>query len=291
MSDCETMADGGAAGTAPALAFQGVTFSYGAAAVGARVRSGAAEGTRSSTQAPLINGLTLEIPADRVTGIVGPNGCGKSTLLKLADGLLEPQAGSILVAGAAVSALSARERARRVALLPQIHRTPSMTVRSLVMCGRYAHMGVFGRPTAEDERAVEAALAEVGIARLAQKPARRLSGGERQRAFIAMAVAQEAGLLLLDEPTTYLDVRASFETMALVHELGARRRMTAIAVIHDLDLALRTCDDIVVMERGGIAAQGAAGDAGVCEAIGRVFGVTIAVVDTPQGRAYATFPR
>ena len=142
---------------APAVEFRNVSFSYGSA--------------------PVLGGFSLAIPAGGVTGIVGPNGCGKSTLLKLADGLLAPTTGEVCIYGRAVPGMGACERARLVALLPQVHRTPAMTVRDLVMCGRYAHMGVFGRPGAEDERAVDAALEEVGIASFAGKMARRRAGG------------------------------------------------------------------------------------------------------------------
>ena len=241
--------------------------------------------------APVLSDLSLAIPTGGVTGIVGPNGCGKSTLLKLADGLLVPSSGEVRVAGRPLSALSARERARLVALLPQVHRTPSMSVRQLVMCGRYAHMGVFGRPGAPDERAVDAALAEVGIEALADKPARSLSGGERQRAFLAMAVAQDAGLLLLDEPTTYLDVRAAHETMGLARRLSERPGRTVVAVVHDLDLALRSCDRIVVMGEGRVAAQGEPSSAEVLSAIEAAFRVRVEPVETAFGRAYAFFSR
>ena len=224
-------------GDVPALELCDVTFSYGAA--------------------PVLEGLSLAIPAGGVTGIVGPNGCGKSTLLKLADGLLAPSAGEVRVAGRAVLPLAARERARLVALLPQVHRTPAMTVRGLVMCGRYAHMGVFGRPDAADERAVDEALAEVGIEALAAKPARSLSGGECQRAFLAMAVAQDAQVLLLDEPTTYLDVRYQIETLRLVRRLNEEFGITVVMVLHDINQALAYSDHIVALADGCVAAQGA----------------------------------
>ncbi|WP_307739138.1 ATP-binding cassette domain-containing protein [uncultured Parolsenella sp.] len=255
----------------PALELRGVSFSYG--------------------DAPVLSGLSLSVPSGGVTGIVGPNGCGKSTLLKLADALLAPTSGEVRVAGRPVARLGSRERARLVALLPQVHRTPSMSVRKLVMCGRYAHMGVFGRPSAEDERAVDAALAEVGISRLAAKLARSLSGGERQRAFLAMAVAQDAGLLLLDEPTTYLDVRAAQETMALTRKLAERPGRTVVAVVHDLDLALRFCDRIVVMGGGGVSACGEPGDERVLAAIESAFRVRVLPVGTELGRAYTFFSR
>lgn len=253
-----------------ALEFCDVSFSYGAS--------------------PVLRGLSASIPAGRVVGIVGPNGCGKSTTLKLADGLLSPDSGEVRVLGRNLGVLSARERARLVALLPQVHRTPSMSVRDLVMCGRYAHIGVFGRPTAADERAVDEALAEVGIAPLAHKGARSLSGGERQRAFLAMAVAQDARVLLLDEPTTYLDVRAASETMALARQLHESRGTSVVAVIHDLDLALRTCDELVVMDGGAVLAQGPATDDAVLASIGRAFGVDVCPAQTPRGPVYGFFP-
>ena len=256
----------------PALEFADVSFAYAAAV-------------------PVLSGVSLALPEGGLTGIVGPNGCGKSTLLKLADGLLSPASGEVRAFGRPVAGLPARERARLVALLPQVHRTPSMSVRDLVMCGRYAHMGVFGRPTPADWRAVDEALAEVGIERLAHKPARGLSGGERQRAFLAMAVAQDARLLMLDEPTTYLDVRAACETMSLARQLVEGHGTTVVAVIHDLDLALRTCDRLVVMEAGSVRAQGRPGDAAVTDAIEHSFGVDCFRSETPRGVAYAFFPR
>lgn len=172
----------------------------------------------------VLAGLSLALPAGCLTGIVGPNGCGKSTLLRVIDGVLEPAAGEVLVEGDALDSLSARERAERIALLPQIHRTPSMTVEALVSCGRYAHMGLFGGLTEQDRQIVAESMRVAGVEHLAHKAARTLSGGERQRAFIAMVLAQRARTVLLDEPTTYLDPRAALDVMGLarglVHEQG-----------------------------------------------------------------------
>lgn len=165
-----------------AVELRGVRFAYGEHAV--------------------LDGLSLALPAGCLTGIVGPNGCGKSTLLRVIDGVLEPAAGEALVVGDALDSLSARERAERIALLPQIHRTPSMTVEALVSCGRYAHMGLFGGLTEQDRQIVAESMRVAGVEHLAHKAARTLSGGERQRAFIAMVLAQRARTVLLDEPTT-----------------------------------------------------------------------------------------
>lgn len=224
----------------------------------------------------VLAGLSLALPAGCLTGIVGPNGCGKSTLLRVIDGVLEPAAGEALVEGDALDSLSARERAERIALLPQIHRTPSMTVEALVSCGRYAHMGLFGGLTEQDRQVVAESMRVAGVEHLAHKAARALSGGERQRAFIAMVLAQRARTVLLDEPTTYLDPRAALDVMRLTRGLVHEQGMTGAVVIHDLPLALRFCDRIAVMDSGHIVAVGTPAeilDQGVLE---QVFGVTIA---------------
>ena len=224
----------------------------------------------------VLDGLSLALPAGCLTGIVGPNGCGKSTLLRVIDGVLEPAAGEALVVGDALDSLSARERAERIALLPQIHRTPSMTVEALVSCGRYAHMGLFGGLTEQDRQIVAESMRVAGVEHLAHKAARTLSGGERQRAFIAMVLAQRARTVLLDEPTTYLDPRAALDVMGLARGLVHEQGMTGAVVIHDLPLALRFCDRIAVMDGGCIVAVGTPAeilDQGVLE---QVFGVMIA---------------
>ena len=239
-----------------AVELRGVRFAYGEHAV--------------------LDGLSLALPAGCLTGIVGPNGCGKSTLLRVIDGVLEPAAGEALVEGDALDSLSARERAERIALLPQIHRTPSMTVEALVSCGRYAHMGLFGGLTDQDRLIVAESMRVAGVEHLAHKAARTLSGGERQRAFIAMVLAQRARTVLLDEPTTYLDPRAALDVMGLARGLVYEQGMTGAVVIHDLPLALRFCDRIAVMDSGRIVAVGTPAeilDQGVLE---QVFGVTIA---------------
>ena len=239
-----------------AVELRGVRFAYGEHAV--------------------LDGLSLALPAGCLTGIVGPNGCGKSTLLRVIDGVLEPAAGEALVVGDALDSLSARERAERIALLPQIHRTPSMTVEALVSCGRYAHMGLFGGLTEQDRQIVAESMRVAGVEHLAHKAARTLSGGERQRAFIAMVLAQRARTVLLDEPTTYLDPRAALDVMGLARGLVHEQGMTGAVVIHDLPLALRFCDRIAVMDGGCIVAVGTPAeilDQGVLE---QVFGVMIA---------------
>lgn len=255
-ADVQVMGAADAACVDAAVELRGVRFAYGEPVV--------------------LDGLSLALPTGCLTGIVGPNGCGKSTLLRVIDGVLEPAAGEVLVEGDALDSLSARERAERIALLPQIHRTPSMTVEALVSCGRYAHMGLFGGLTDQDRLIVAESMRVAGVEHLAHKAARTLSGGERQRAFIAMVFAQRARTVLLDEPTTYLDPRAALDVMGLARGLVHEQGMTGAVVIHDLPLALRFCDRIAVMDGGRIVAVGTPAeilDQGVLE---QVFGVTIA---------------
>ena len=241
---------------------------------------------------PLFDGLDLAVPKGEVLCVLGPNGCGKSTLLGFADGLGAPARGTVLVGGESVAALPARERAGRIALLPQVHRTPSMQVRDLVACGRYAHMGPFGQLGEKDERAVDEAISLMGLRALAHRNARRLSGGERQRAFIAMALAQEAGVLLLDEPTTYLDVRAAHELMSLVRRLAAQRGMTVVAVLHAIDLALRFCDEVAVLGRERptrLLAQGTPAEVASGPALPAAFGVAAVPCERDGVHAYGLF--
>ena len=216
---------------------------------------------------PFIGGLSAMFSHGAVTSIVGPNGCGKSTMVKLVDGLLRPQAGEVRVGGVPTLSLKAKARPRRVAVL--------------------AHQGKLSR---EDREHVERALELAGIARFRTQELRRLSGGERQRAFIAMTLAQDTDLIVLDEPTTYLDIRACHETMELIRRLNEEAGKTIVMVIHDLDLALRYSDRLLVMERGRAAAAGTVEEVLATGAIERAFGVSIRPHEAAEGRAYTLFP-
>ena len=237
----------------------------------------------------VLDGISLSLLRHALTGIVGPNGCGKSTLLRVIDGVLEPAAGEVLVEGDPVSTLAARERAERIALLPQIHRTPSMDVEALVSCGRYVHMGPFGGLDEKDRQIVAEAMRAAGVESLAGKPARALSGGERQRAFIAMVLAQQARTVLLDEPTTYLDPRAALDVMRLARDLVHDQGMTGAVVIHDLPLALRFCDRLAVMDAGRIVAVGTPTQILEGKVLERVFDIEIVAVQTPEGTVYTCY--
>jgi len=204
---------------------------------------------------PFMEGLSAVIPAGAVTSIVGPNGCGKSTLVKLASGLLRPTAGRVDVAGRDTGALAPRERARLMAVLAQSSRVPPMTVEALVACGRQPYVGWGGRLGPDDRGVVEAAMERAGVEAFRNHDLRQLSGGERQRVHLARTLAQDTGLIVLDEPTTYLDISACHDLMALVRDLNRREGKTVAMVIHDLDLALRYSDYLVVMQKGRVAAR------------------------------------
>ena len=239
----------------------------------------------------LFCGLDLELAQGKVTSIIGPNGCGKSSLLKLASGICKPWEGSIRVLGHDASALSSKERARLLSLLAQEHTAPPMSVRRLVECGRFPHHGMFATMDAEDYEAVDRALATCGLAELAEHPVAELSGGQRQRAFIAMVLAQDAPVVLFDEPTSFLDVSACYEVMELMRSLKEEHGKTVVAVIHDINLALKYSDEVCVMRAGKLLAQGAPHEAEVLAAVEDAFDVRIELLHGELGSSYALWRR
>ena len=255
-SSCARPADVGARSPECAIRYEGVSFSY-------------------KPGVPFMEGLSAAIPAGAVTSIVGPNGCGKSTLVKLAAGLLRPTAGRVEVAGHDTGELASRERARLMAVLAQSSRVPPMTVEALVACGRHPHLAWGGRLGPDDRAAVEAAMERAGVARFRSHDLHQLSGGERQRAHVARTLAQDTDLIVLDEPTTYLDISACHDLMALVRDLNRREGKTVAMVIHDLDLALRYSDYLVVMQKGRVTAQGPTDEVLASGAVGDAFHMDI----------------
>lgn len=237
-------------------------------------------------QRTVIEGLTTEIPEGKVTMIVGANACGKSTLLRALSRLLKPVSGTVTLGGRDIHTRPAREVARVLGLLPQHPTAPDgITVRDLVGRGRFPHQGFFrgwsGGASPDDQRAVLNAMSATDTLDLADRSVEQLSGGQRQRAWIAMALAQETEVLLLDEPTTYLDLAHQVEVLDLLTDLNRRRGTTVAIVLHDLNLAARYADHVIAMKGGRIAAEGDAG-AVVTEALVRdVFGMESRVVADP----------
>lgn len=238
---------------------------------------------------PLFSEFSLEFAAGKVTSIIGPNGCGKSTLLKLMSGTCKPSAGSVCVCGSDIAALPAKERARLISLMAQEHAAPPVSVRQLVEFGRYPHHGAFAKLAAQDYDAVEQALEATGLTPLADANVIELSGGQRQRAFIAMALAQDTPVVFLDEPTSFLDVCANYDVMELMRSLKNEHGKTVIAVIHDINLALKYSDEICVMRGGELLVQGAPHEPRVLRGVERAFDVRAELLRGQLGSAYALF--
>lgn len=230
----------------------------------------------------IVDELSLELPTGEVTIIVGANGCGKSTLLRGLARLLKPAGGQVLLDGSDIHTRPAREVAKMLGLLPQTPTAPDgISVRELVGRGRYPHQGWFKRWNSEDEAAVERAMALTSTLELAERPVDELSGGQRQRVWIAMALAQETELLLLDEPTTYLDVAHQLEVLDVISELNRTRGTTVVIVLHDLNLAARYADHLVALKEGKIVAAGHPAAVVTEEMVKNVFGMPCRVIPDP----------
>ncbi|MFE3099309.1 ABC transporter ATP-binding protein [Nocardia tengchongensis] len=230
----------------------------------------------------IVDGLSLTIEPGLVTTVIGPNGCGKSTLLRSLGRLLHPKAGRVLLDGKAIATMKTKDIARVVGMLPQTPVAPEgLTVADLVARGRHPHQSWLRQWSADDETEVLAALTQTGIADLAGRTLDELSGGQRQRAWISMALAQGTDILLLDEPTTYLDLTHALEVLDLVDRLHDDLGRTVVMVLHDLNLAIRYSDRLIVMRAGRIVAQGAPADIISAELLQEVFGLRAQVLEDP----------
>ena len=251
------------AGDVPRLAARGVTVGYG--------------------ERTVIDALDVTIPQGVVTTIIGPNGCGKSTLLRALSRLLKPTKGSVVLDGDDIARLKTRDVAKKLGLLPQSPVAPEgLTVADLVARGWHPHQSWLRQWSSDDASVVERALAMTGVSDLADRPVDELSGGQRQRVWISMTLAQGTDLLLLDEPTTYLDLAHAIDVLDLVddlHESGC----TVAMVLHDLNLAARYSDNLIVMKAGSVLAQGHPRDVVTAELLEEAFGLRAMVIDDPVG--------
>jgi len=230
----------------------------------------------------VVDGLSLDIPAGRVTVIVGANACGKSTLLRGLARLLRPKGGAVLLDGSDIHRLPTREVATRLGLLPQQPVAPDgITVADLVGRGRHPHQRWFRQWSVKDETAVAAALEATGMTAEADRPVDELSGGQRQRAWIALALAQGTDLMLLDEPTTFLDLAHQVEVLDLLAELNEREGRTVVLVLHDLNLACRYAQHLVALRGGAVVAEGPPGEVVTAELVADVFGLAAEIVADP----------
>lgn len=245
------------------LAAKGVSVGYGARTV--------------------IDDLDVAIPPGVITTIIGPNGCGKSTLLRTLSRLLKPTKGTVVLDGDDIVKLKTRDVAKKLGLLPQAPVAPEgLTVSDLVARGRHPHQSWLRQWSSDDAAIVERALAMTGVSDLADRPVDSLSGGQRQRVWISMTLAQGTDLLLLDEPTTYLDLAHAVDVLDLVddlHESGC----AVVMVLHDLNLATRYSDNLIVMREGSILAQGHPRDVITAELLEEAFGLRAKVIDDPVG--------
>ncbi|GAA1838183.1 ABC transporter ATP-binding protein [Pseudonocardia ailaonensis] len=242
-----------------------------------------AEGVRLGYgERTIVDNLDLEVVQGTVTSVIGPNGCGKSTLLRALGRLLRPTAGRVLLDGRQIDTMPTKEVATILGLLPQAPTAPEgLTVGDLVARGRHPHQTWYRQWSTDDQEAVAEALEWTGISDLAERPVDELSGGQRQRAWISMALAQGTDLLLLDEPTTYLDLAHQVEVLELVERLNSERNRTVVMVLHDLNLAARYSSRLVAMKAGAIMAQGEPGDVITEPLLSEVFGLEARVIPDP----------
>lgn len=227
--------------------------------------------------------LTVGVEAGEITSLVGRNGCGKSTLLRCLGRLLPLSAGAVVLDGKALASYAPKELARRMAMLPQGPTAPDgMTVQDLVEKGRYPHRGMLGTNTGHDRERVAWALARTGMSELADRPLERLSGGQRQRAWIAMALAQDTALILLDEPTTFLDVAYQLELMELLRALNSEHGTTILMVLHDLNQAAAFSDRLIALREGEIYSTGTPAEVLTVDMVRDVFGLHADVIADPR---------
>lgn len=240
----------------------------------------------------IINGIDITIPSNKISVIIGANACGKSTLLKTLARLIKPVSGEILLDGKKLTDVAPKQLARVLGLLPQSPVVPEgITVADLVGRGRFPYQSFFKGLGKEDYRAVEEALEIMGITELANRSVDELSGGQRQRVWIAMALAQQTDILLLDEPTTFLDITYQVEILDLLTDLNRKRGTTIVMVLHDINLSARYADYIFALHKGNLIAKGAPSDIITEELIKQVFDLDCSVISDPVSGSPFIVPR
>lgn len=239
----------------------------------------------------VIEALDLRVETGEIVALVGPNGSGKSTLLRALGRVLRPRGGAVLLDGRALAEWQTREIARQLAMLPQGPALGSdLSVHELVWMGRSPHQGILGLPTAADREAVAWAIAETGIGEFGTRQLSSLSGGERQRVWLAMALAQQPQVLLLDEPTTFLDLNHQLEVLDLIRYLNDEHGITVVMVLHDLNQAARYASRVVALHQGRIHAQGSPTDVLNTDTLSEVFSVQARILPGPDGVSMVIVP-
>ncbi|MCY8908113.1 ABC transporter ATP-binding protein [Bacillus atrophaeus] len=231
----------------------------------------------------IVEDLNISIPKGKITTLIGPNGCGKSTILKTMSRILRSKTGAVYLNGNGIRQMSTKDIAKDMAILPQTPEAPSgLTVYELVSYGRFPHQSGFGRLQAEDRRIIKQALEETGMAEYHERPIEALSGGQRQRVWIAMALAQGTELLLLDEPTTYLDLAHQLEILQLLEKLNKQQGRTILMVIHDLNHAARFSHYMIALKKGKVIKEGTAEEVMTPDVLKQVFHIDAEIVNDPR---------
>lgn len=240
----------------------------------------------------VVKNVDLSIQAGEITTLVGPNGCGKSTLLKLLARIIKPQTGLVKLDGKPITDYSARDVAKRLAILPQGPIAPEgLTVTELVAQGRFPHQTLFRQWSAADREAVDRALGLTDLIEFSDRPVHSLSGGQRQRCWLAMVLAQDTPLLLLDEPTTFLDLKIQVDLMALLSRIVREDGRTMVLVLHELNLAAAFADRIIMMREGQIVAQGDSKEVIKPDTLAQVFDLRSDVIEDPETGRPVCLPR
>ncbi|MBO6242933.1 MAG: ABC transporter ATP-binding protein [Butyrivibrio sp.] len=240
----------------------------------------------------IIEDMNLSIPAGKFSVLIGPNGCGKSTLLKSFARLLAPSKGNILLDGKPICELPTRQLAKKVGLLPQSPIVPAgITVADLVARGRFPYQNLFGQLSKTDYEAISYAMCAMGITDLADKQVDSLSGGQRQRVWIALALAQDTDILLLDEPTTYLDIAYQVEILDCLARLNREKKVTIVAILHDINLSIRYADHIFAMNKGKLVANGSPKDIITSDLMHEIYGMESSIILDPETGDPYVIPR
>ncbi|RBW47633.1 cobalamin/Fe(3+)-siderophore ABC transporter ATP-binding protein [Psychromonas sp. B3M02] len=240
---------------------------------------------------PIVKGVNLNIQPGKMSILIGSNGCGKSTLLKCLARVLPPISGQVLLNGKAVHQQPAKQVAKMMALLPQGPIAPEgLSVKELVSQGRYPHQSFLKQWSKEDEQAVNQAMQQANVEMLADRSIADLSGGQRQRCWIAMVLAQQTDIILLDEPTTYLDLKVQVDLLNLLSELAHQHQRTLVIVLHELNLAATYADHLIMMKDGNIYAQGTPEQVFNADNLQAVFGLNAKIIKDPDSRALVCIP-
>lgn len=240
---------------------------------------------------PIVKGVDLNIETGKISILVGSNGCGKSTLLKCLARILPPISGKVLLDGKKIHSLPAKQVAKKMALLPQGPIAPEgLSVKELVAQGRYPHQSFFRQWSIQDEAAVNKAMQQANVATLADRDIADLSGGQRQRCWIAMVLAQQTDIILLDEPTTYLDLKVQVDLLDLLAEMAHKHQRTLVIVLHELNLAATYADHLIMMKEGEIYAQGHPQEVFTADNLQAVFGLSAKVIKDVDSASLICIP-